>query len=369
MAISPILKSLFLLILLIGNTWGQVDFQKILNSSQRGLNFSGNMLIQRGETILLKHSAGMAIREWDMAHDWDSRFMIASLTKQFTAYLVLSLVEEGKLSLDERVSELISLPKNAQTKAESWSKITVKDLLTHTSGLIRDVPRTEWMSPSEYNLISTVIDLSLLGKDVFFQAPGNFHYSNFGYLLLAEIIEKKGLSFYERFLQKKILWPLKMRNTGEYHRMKVIKKMSHGYYYDEGRKIKKRCCRDAMTFTGSHNLYSTVEDLKIWMNELHKPSGILNEKILTLMKTPQVETSFGHYGYGLFIEEIQGKKTLWHNGHEWGFSSLLSFVPSEDLMIIYLSNSHGMEVFDLVSPTQDLQNKVIETLSQKEVGH
>ncbi len=362
MVTVKLIKRIFFLLFFVASAHAQVDFQKILGSSQRGLTFSGNVLIQKGDNILFQHTEGQAVREWDMAHDWQSRFMIASLTKQFTAYLILSLVEEGKLRLDQKVSEIIDLPKNAKTKAEKWNQITIHQLLTHTAGLIRDVPRTEWMSPSEYNLISTVVDQSLLGKDIFFQEPGSFHYSNLGYLILAEIIEDKGLSFYERFLQKNILWPLRMRNTGEYHRMKVIKKMSHGYYYDENRKIKKRCCRDAMTFTGSHNLYSDMEDLKIWMNELHKPSGKLNEKILAQMKTPQVETESGHYGYGLFIETINGKKTIWHNGHEWGYTSLLSYTPDDDLMMIYLSNSHGMEVFDLSPPTQSFQKKIIESL-------
>jgi CubicO group peptidase (beta-lactamase class C family) len=320
---------------------------KIVKASHRGSGFQGNVFVEKDGKVIFQKSYGFANREWQVPHDKDSKFMIASVTKQFTAYSILLLQEENKLDINDSISKYVKLPTNSPIDAQEWKDTTIKHLLTHSASIIRDVPSTPNMSTSDYNLLGTVVFNVLNSKNIYLKKKNGFYYSNLGYLLLAQVIEKVSKSYYGTFLKKHILTPLKMFNTGEYHRRKLIPKMADGYFYGQNRTSNKRCCHDTSVFTGSHNLYSTTEDLNKWQQELYRNNVTLNQSVISKMKEVQVDAYDElKYSFGLFHEDYLGMNRTWHSGHEWGYVTLLSHIEELDLTVIYLSNSHGQEVFE-----------------------
>lgn len=322
----------------------------LLRKSHLDTQFHGTLIIKKGQQILYENAVGIANREWNIPHSMKSKFMIASITKQFTAYAVLKLESDGVLSTEDSIAKYIKLPKGSPIQTKKWQAITIHHLLTHTAGLTRDIKKTQTMSRSDYNLLGSVVSNSLRFGDIIERPPGRYHYSNMGYVFLAKVIERASKSTYGRYVKKIILNPLNLQNTGEYHRRKVVPFMSDGYYYDEMYKITKRCCDDTSVFIGSHHLYSNATDMLVWMNELQGQGAVLDKALLEKMKESQVSQdneahSDSTYGYGVMLDKFQGFKRVWHPGHEWGYSSLISYLPQLELTVIYLANIHGQDIF------------------------
>lgn len=349
----------------IANAMSPAQFDQLLKDSHRGRSFHGNILIKQNGVTLYQTSRGQANREWNVPHQRSSKFMIASLTKQFTAYAVLNLASEQKLSLDDSISKYISLPKKSPIDSSKWEKITLRHLLSHSAGLKRDIKSSELMSTSDYNLLGTIVSNVLLAGKIINKDPGVYHYSNLGYLLLAQVIEKVSKTQLNYYFKRVIFTPLEMKDTGEFHRRKSIPQMASGYFFNESKKTVKRCCHDASIFTGSHHLYSTIDDLDKWNHELHGQTNILNRAVLDQMKEIQTFVDDKKsYAYGIFVDHSGTSKSFTHTGHEWGFSSLMTYIPKLKLSIIYLSNFHDENVFSFKPNHTRFQNKVVEMLGQ-----
>ncbi|MGA9588891.1 MAG: serine hydrolase domain-containing protein, partial [Salegentibacter sp.] len=187
--------------------------------------FNGSVLVAENGKVLYKDGFGMANMEWDIPNTPDTKFRLGSVTKQFTAALILQLVEEGKLQLHEPISTY--LPSYPKDKAET---ITIHELLTHSSGIPNYTAFPGFMendsrdpySPEDF--VKKFADSSLQFK------PGEkFSYSNSGYFLLGYIIEKVTDKPYEEVLQERILDPLDMNDTGYDHSATILKKRASGY--------------------------------------------------------------------------------------------------------------------------------------------
>lgn len=350
--------------------WASIslDIDDLVQKKHVHKNFHGNVLVKQKGQIIYESSVGLANAEWSVSHTSDSKFMIASLTKQFTAYAILLLEEQGELSLSDSVSKYIELPKKSVINPVYWQSITIQHLLTHTSGIKRDVPKTAHMSTSDYNLLGTIVLNMLQNAEIQYEELGEFSYSNLGYLLLAQVIDKVAPQSYDNFLRKHIFAPLEMWDTGEYHRGKYIQNMSEGYFYNDMMRLNKRCCHDATVFRGSHHLYSTTQDLSTWLEELRQPSGKLNEKVINKLKQAQVlatqskEDIEKYYGYGLYFTQYNGLNRIVHNGHEWGYNSSVTIIDELDLTIVILANRHNLNVFSEQSDVDDLSDEIISVL-------
>lgn len=303
--------------------------------------FHGNVLIRKDDQVIFSKSIGEAHVEWTVPHTRDSKFMIASLSKSFTAAMILQLQHQGELQVDDKVSDYILLPQKSSVSTDRWEKLTIKHLLHHTGGLKRDFEPAR----SDYNLLGSTVFYALNTGSAFVADPGTqYYYSNFGYVLLAAIIESTGIYFYEDQLRNTFLSPLNMDNTGEYHRMKSIKFMTQGYFYGENHRFSKRCCDDATALRGSANLYSTVDDLMTWLIALKNSNDHFGFDLLNEMTSDMVQGDADNsflYGYGLFKEETKSGTRIHHNGHEWGYVSSMSMYPEHNLEIIVLANRHG----------------------------
>lgn len=310
-------------------------------------NFHGNVLIKQGDIVLYEKSVGLAQVEWNISHNKNSRFMIASLSKSFSASLILLLEEEGKLNINDFVAQYVKLPEKSQVNLNYWKKLKIKHLMNHTSGFKRDFRSTGLKHRSSFsNMASDVITPSFQQEDPFISEPGErFYYSNYGYVLLAHLIESVSQKMYEDILKIKILMPLKLRATGEYHRMKKITFMSDGYFYNEDERLRKRCCDDATSLRGAAGLYSSASDLMLWLETLiSNQSVISNQSLLTRLMSDLVPSDFDNsfYGHGLIQDNVGSLKRIHHSGHEYGYVSSMSYFPESDLKIIILSNRQSL---------------------------
>lgn len=292
------------------------------------------IFIAKNNEIIYRKAFGQANLELSVALNPDMVLEIGSISKQFTAVAILQLVEKGQLKLSDPISKFLS---NFPTQGQN---ITIHHLLTHTSGLSNYTSDSSWSEVwrNEYS-INQVIDLF---KDKpLTSIPGEkFSYSNSGYVLLGAIIEKISGLTYAEYLHKNIFEPLDMKNTYYGSRSKIIKNRANGYQRN-GEFVNA----EYLTFTQTYAagaIMSSVNDLYLW-NRAIKNKSILSEESLKLATTNYKTTDgkFINYGYGWFLNEIDGNSTIEHGGGVFGFISYALYVPSQDIYVTVLTNFDG----------------------------
>lgn len=290
--------------------------------------FSGTILIAKDGKILLTKAYGKANIEHNVSNDVNTVFLIGSLTKQFTSMAIMQLVEKGKLKVNDPISiHLDKCPK-------IWEPITIKQLLTHTSGIFNTSRLPDW-DEKHSKMAYTPKELLNLIKDKPLQfIPGQKHkYSNTNYHILGLIIEKISGMSYCNYLNEFIFKPLQMKYTGQYNATTIIPNFAKGYYTKLNNFVHAPYMNIDLSFS-SGALYSTVGDMLLWDQALYTDK-LISEKHLEEIFTPFID----NYGYGWEIREKFGKKTIGHSGSINGFSSYLLRFPSEKITIIVLSNS------------------------------
>jgi CubicO group peptidase (beta-lactamase class C family) len=307
-------------------------FERLVKADDAGVA----ILVARDGKILFKKGFGMADREHREAVTPETKFRIGSITKQFTAAAILRLQEEGKLGVNDKLSKYLpDFPRG--------DEVTLRHLLTHTSGVHSYTEKPEFMSQVT-NTTTTKAIIESIKKDPFDFDPGaKWRYDNSGYALLGYIVEKVSGKPYETFLRENFFLPLGMTNTGVHHAGPVMAREALGYTYEDG-KFKRAVNWDMSWAGGAGALYSTVEDLWSW-NE-----GVFNGKVLgeaslkeafTPVKTRenQNDNSEDGYGFGWFVSKRRGLREISHGGGLHGFSSMLLRAPAEKFTVVILANS------------------------------
>jgi CubicO group peptidase (beta-lactamase class C family) len=316
--------------------------------------FDGSVLVSESGKVLYKKSFGLANREWDVPHELDSRYVIGSISKQFTAMLILQLAEEKRLSLEGKISDY--LPDFPKDKGD---RVTIHQLLCHSSGIPDNQYFSNWYTELWHKEYSTKELIELFyGVNLEFSPGSQFAYSNTGYYICAAIIEKVTGKKYEEVLEKKILRPLMMQNSGFVDSYRIIPKMATGCMYWNFAYIKAPHA-DPSSSIGAGSIYSTVEDLFKWERAL-AGNKLISKKYQDLMFQPHINMPGGReYGYGVVLgdEWIAGLDKsvgfVEHSGNQPGFSCLLLVFPDDDHSIIVLSN---IDHIDLRSMKQGLVN-------------
>jgi CubicO group peptidase (beta-lactamase class C family) len=311
---------------------------------KQGAEFSGAVLIGRDGKILFHKAYGSANREWNIPNTTQTRFRIASLTKQFTAAAILILQDQGRLKVGDAISRyLTDLPLE-------WQRITIHQLLTHTSGL------PEYTSPPEIertlNLTGATPQqlINLVKQQPMLFIPGSrLHYCNTGYLLLGMIIEKVSGLDYATFLKQNIFIPLQLNQTGFDVRAKILPERASGYWIRNGQ-VENAGYVDASIPFAAGGLYSTVGDLYKW-NEALATGRLLSVESRRAMFTPypEAELSGMHYGYGVVIAEKFGRLRYYHGGGIQGFASAIERYPESNLCVVVLSNEEEVKSWELAA--------------------
>lgn len=302
-----------------------------LTSSQ---HFRGNVLVEQNGKVLLKKSYGLAEESWKIPNTVDSRFEIASVTKQFTAVAILQLAEAGRLSIQDPISKFY-----LQAPA-SWKGITVEELLNHTSGLpnneVKDFTKGLAVPYTIEELIQTFRDRPLVA------APGTkWAYTNTEYYLLAYIVERLSGQDYGTYLADHIFKPLGMSHSGFAGTLAIVPQMAQGYTRENGR-LRLRDYFDRSLEVGAGGIYTTLDDLVLW-NRALDTHGFLTAQSLAQMFSIHPP---GNYGFGWFIDE-QPVRRIYHEGGDPGFAAFEARYPDQHVLIVVLSNEDDSPVRDL----------------------
>jgi CubicO group peptidase (beta-lactamase class C family) len=321
----------------------------LLRQYQEYAQFNGSVLVADNGKVIFKKGYGDANKEWNIPNTPDTKFRLGSITKQFTATLVLQLVEEGKIRLDGKVADY--LPEYPKPMGE---KITIHHLLTHSSGIPnytgfpnfrRELSKLT-SAPADFIKVFWNLPLD-------FEPGSKFSYSNSGYFLLGVILEKVTGKSYARLLDEKIFKPLGMANSGYDVSGTVIPKRAAGYQKLGGKFINAELI-DMSTPFSAGALYSTVEDLFLWDRAL-EGDKVLSSKSKALIFEPRIRTSISsgsleRYGYGWFIgNEPVGSSgdsifAISHGGSINGFNALIGRFPGTQSLIVLLNNTGSAPV-------------------------
>ena len=300
--------------------------------------FNGAALVAENGQVIFKKGYGYANMEWDIPNAPDTKFRIGSVTKQFTAVLILQLREEGKISLDGTITDYLPDYPKAQ-----GDKVAIHHLLTHTSGIpsytglpgfMRDNTRDPYKPEEMLEVFS--------GMELEFEPGAEWRYNNSGYFLLGAIIEAVTGQAYDDVLQERILGPLGLDETGYEHNDDVVKRRADGYARTPGG-YNRAAYLDTSIPYAAGMMYSTVEDLFKWDQALYTDQIFQSEETKTKMFTPYKND----YGYGWGIRDMQigdtekTAKTVQHSGGIFGFSSNFVRFVDDRHTIVLLDNAEG----------------------------
>ncbi|BAZ23557.1 hypothetical protein NIES4073_44460 [Kalymmatonema gypsitolerans NIES-4073] len=289
--------------------------------------FSGSVLIVQKEKVLVSNGYGMANYELDVPNTPQTKFRLASITKQFTAMAIMQLQEKGLLNVDDSINKyILDYP-------ETGKQITIHHLLTHTSGIPNFTSFPDYLETMMIPAPLEKIIARFKDKSLEFEPGEKYNYSNSGYILLGYIIEKVSEKAYETYLKEKIFQPLGMNNTGYAHHNPIIKNRASGYSIgNDG--LQNADYIDMSIPHAAGALYSTVEDLYLWDRALYTEK-LLSQTSLVQMFTPFKE----NYGYGWYITEVFNHKVVGHGGAINGFVTNIERYVNDDVCIIVLSNN------------------------------
>ncbi|TGY89575.1 serine hydrolase [Marinicauda algicola] len=289
------------------------------------------VLVARGDTILFRGARGEGdIQSHSQLHP-NSVFRIGSVTKQFTAAAVLTLVEDGRVGLDDPLSRYLSDYPNGD-------QITLRHLLNHTAGVRNFNNLPEYIDGIERDLTTSEI-ISLFRDESLVFLPGeSWAYSNSGYVLLGAVIESvTGLAWHE-YMAQRFFRPLGMSHTGYGHDPQFAALQVRGYRYDEDTVAPML----PMSMTQPHAagaLVSNVDDLLIWTRALHE-GRILRSQSYQMMAVPEGAAAVEgvRYGFGLYEISIRQQRALRHGGRIFGFIASLTYLPGPDITVVVLEN-------------------------------
>jgi CubicO group peptidase (beta-lactamase class C family) len=328
------------------------DVDSILASYDHADTPGASVVVIRNGEVVLRRNYGLADLETRAPVTEHTNFRLASLTKQFTATAILLLVRQGKLGLDDPVSELLpNLPAHARG-------VTVRELLTHTSGLwaYEDfVPDTQ-----TYQVKDRDVPALLAHADSTYFRPGSvFRYSNTGYALLALIVERlSGLSF-ATFLHDRIFAPLGMDSTVAYENgISTVPQRAFGYSGNRDR-FRRTDQSSTSAVLGDGGIYTSTHDLIAWNRALDEHK-LLDPDTQRLAWTQAILTdgTRAPYGFGWWIERDAFGVKLWHNGETRGFTNGIVKYPERRITVIVLTNRTGGEPWLLASKIAHLKELV-----------
>ncbi len=288
-------------------------------------------VVKNGKSIYEK-AVGFADLENQVPARPDHVFRIGSITKQFTAVAILQLAKDGKLVLSDELTKFIP---DYPTQGK---KITVEQLLNHTSGIQSYTGMEKW-TPEVRRKDFTPMEL----VDFFKNEPMEFdpgvkwNYNNSGYILLGVIIEKVSGMSYADYVQKNLFDPAGMKTSYYDMAATIIPNRVHGYDLEDGSLV--NCDYLSMTQPYSAgSLASTTEDLCKWTTALHN-GKILDKSWLNKAFQPTIlpDGTNTNYGYGWQTSNVQGDPTIEHGGGINGFLSMMIYLPKEDVCVVALS--------------------------------
>jgi D-alanyl-D-alanine carboxypeptidase len=327
------------------------EVDSYVESQMRNLRIPGiSLSIVRDGHIIKEQGYGLANIESKSAATPQTVYEIGSMTKQFTASAVMMLVEEGKISLDDKITKYFP------DAPVAWNRVSVRHLLNHTSGIQNHVAVPGYLDIFKTSITSkTFPSLNELLKEFYklpmeFQPDDSWAYDNTGYYLLGIIVEKAGGESYWKFVDERIFKPLGMKATRSTDPRPIVPNRASGYEWVQGAFENRPVLAPFIAFSAG-SILSNVEDMAKWdaalySEKLLKTSSL--ERMWSPAKSREGATLPFSYGFGWFIENYHGHRLIHHSGGTPGFSSVIHRFADDKLTIIILSN-HADRILDQLS--------------------
>lgn len=323
----------------------RADVGSITEKAHEAGDFNGVVLVAVDGNVVYQGAFGPADAEWDRANEADTRFGIASLTKSFTAHLIMRLVEAGKLGLDDPVAKHL-----VQLRGRPIGGITIRHLLAHTAGIGDHLTFDDAQVPADIAerwagfdgaSIAMFRDYAPFAKVL--EPPGQrFVYSNDGYVLLGLVVEAATGSTFEDNLQRLLLDPAGMTQSGVNHHQKIVPRRAHPYRR-EGDHLLNAAWDDSGSHFSAGGMYSTVGDLLLWDRAL-RSGKVLSASAQDLMSAPGSSEAwdvfgFRQFGLGWWLKRdaILGRLVM-HPGASPQYSAVIVRGLDNDVFIAALSN-------------------------------
>ncbi|MDB5159615.1 MAG: serine hydrolase [Mucilaginibacter sp.] len=322
----------------------KIKVDKVIDSCIHDRNFNGAVLIaKRGKVEYLKYT-GIANRHYGIKFSNKTRFQIFSVTKTFTAVLIMQLYEQGKINLDSTISAYYP-----EYKGEAAHKVTIRNLLTYSSG--------RYLKEMDLKFIPEAYDQNLWPVDTFINrycseklidTPGTkFNYSNGDFIILGRIIEKVTKKSFQDVLQENILIPLKMHNTNYLHHEDIVPDLDEGYY-NKGNNV------DSLIMPTNHYIdnhfsagamYSDAQDLLIFDQAIFNHL-ILKKSTVDLMLTSYPKLGDVAFGFWVYPKKIGKTNTLFAERQGGGYGNESNWVHliDKDITLILLSNTETVDL-------------------------
>jgi teichoic acid D-alanine hydrolase len=336
-------KIVVLALLFTQTLFGQnPNFDKIINDFAQEKNFNGVALVATKGKIDYLKSVGQANRQTGTAMAKQTKFKIASITKTFTAVLILQLHEQGKLNLNDPISKFLS-----NYKGEKNNEATIHHLLTYSSGISNEPDKVAMDSYKMPSTLDSYIDKYCSGKSEF-ETGSKSNYNNVDFILLGKIIEVITKKSFSQVLTEQILKPLSMLNTGTLSSKDIVSNLADTYTYDDSTKT---FYNDEFylieNYFASAAMYSTAEDLLAFNNGIFN-NVLLNKKTTDLMLT--FYPNLGYVAYGFWGSEGYGnfnEKFYYRPGGILGANANWINTLGTHKTIIVLSNTNATNLFEL----------------------
>jgi teichoic acid D-alanine hydrolase len=336
-------KTVVLALLFTQTLFGQnPNFDKIINDFAQRKNFNGVALVATKGKIDYLKSVGQANRQTGTAMTNQTKFKIASITKTFTAVLILQLHEQGKLNLNDPISKFLS-----NYKGEKKNEVTIHHLLTYSSGISNEPDKVRMDSYKMPSTLDTYIDKYCSGKSEF-ETGTKSSYNNVDFILLGKIIEVITKKPFSQVLTEQILKPLSMLNTGTLSSKDIVSNLANTYTYGD---ITKTFYNDEPylieNYFASAAMYSTAGDLWAFNNGIFN-NVLLNKKTTDLMLT--FYPNLGYVAYGFWGSEGYGnfnEKFYYRPGGILGANANWINTLGTHKTIIVLSNTNATNLFEL----------------------
>lgn len=295
----------------------------------------GSVLVASGGKILLERGYGLANRESGRKQSAETVFSVGSITKQFTAAAIMKLESQGKLRLDDPLSKYF--PGAPADKAS----ITIHQLLTHSAGLPGAIG-------DDYENVDAQQFARLAFQEPLMNPPGKtYEYSNVGYSLLGIIVEKVSSQGYEKYLREQLWLPAGMTHTGYLLPKFQKEQLAVGYRNGQrwGTALDRPWLPDGPGWhlRANGGVLSTAGDMHRWYKALTDNTVLpkpATDKMFTqhIAEGPEAQS---FYGYGWVVQDVGGRRVIWHNGGNGVYNAFMGFEPANGVCIVVSSNSNN----------------------------
>jgi CubicO group peptidase (beta-lactamase class C family) len=310
----------------------KIDDLARVEMQQRKIPGLSLAIVKEGKVVKAS-GYGLANMELNVPATEHTIYQSGSVGKQFTATLVMMLVEEGKINLDDHVGKYL------EEAPESWKEITVRHLLSHTAGISNKLYEQINMR-QDYSDTELVKKIASIPLDF---TPGEkWNYSNPGYVVLGILVKRATGRFYGDLLRERVFKPLGMNTARIISEEDIIPNRAAGYRLVKGEWKNQEWVSPSLNTTADGSLYLTVLDMAKWDAALYTEK-LLGKASLDEMWTPiKLKSGKTHpYGFGWMLGEIRGQRIIEHGGAWQGFTSHIARYVDKKLTVIVLTNLAG----------------------------